>query len=196
MLKVSELGNGLLHDIHFSVDAGQCVSLSGPSGSGKTSLLRALADLDDHHGQIAWQGQAQNSMPAHEWRRRIAYLPAESAWWFDHVSEHFEIFESKWLQALNLREALQGALVSEVSSGERQRLALLRLISRGPEVLLLDEPTANLDEQTRDLVEQFVENYRIEQQAAVIWVGHDAQQLKRVATRHLIIDNNTVSERV
>ena len=195
MLKVSGLGNGLLHDIQFSVAPGQCVSLSGPSGSGKTSLLRALADLDEHHGQISWQGQAQQDMPAHEWRRRIAYLPAESAWWFDYVREHFETLEPKWLQALNLHEAIQGALVSGVSSGERQRLALLRVISRVPEVLLLDEPTANLDEQTRELVERFVENYRLEQQAAVIWVGHDVQQLQRVATRHLIIDNNTVSER-
>ena len=196
MLEINNLSCGDLKSVYLTVKAGECVSLSGPSGSGKTTLLRAIADLDIHGGQVLWQGIQQNDMPAHEWRRRIAYLPAESAWWFDTVGEHFQTIDNAPIHMLGLRENLLQSPVSETSSGERQRLALLRVLSRHPQVLLLDEPTANLDEATRASVEALIEKYRVEYQAAVFWVGHDISQLKRVASRHYLIDpqTNTLKE--
>ena len=77
--------------------------------------------------------------------------------------------------------------VARLSSGERQRLALLRVLANRPPVLLLDEPTANLDEATTARVEALLKDYRTLHGAGVLWVSHDPQQLRRVADRHLRI---------
>ncbi|HDK38151.1 MAG TPA: ATP-binding cassette domain-containing protein, partial [Thiolapillus brandeum] len=68
-----------------------------------------------------------------------------------------------------------------LSSGEKQRLALARMLANQPRVLLLDEPTANLDMRNTEIVEQIIQDYLQQYQAAVIWVSHDPEQLSRVA---------------
>jgi ABC-type iron transport system FetAB ATPase subunit len=77
--------------------------------------------------------------------------------------------------------------VARLSTGERQRLALIRLLAQGPEVLLLDEATANLDPSNSARVEAIVGAYRGTQSAAVLWVSHDPAQRRRLGGRSLII---------
>jgi ABC-type iron transport system FetAB ATPase subunit len=77
--------------------------------------------------------------------------------------------------------------VSRLSTGERQRLALARLLVQGPEALLLDEATANLDPINRDRVELTVQAYRTAQNLAVLWVSHDPEQRERLGGRQLAI---------
>ncbi|WP_256138728.1 ATP-binding cassette domain-containing protein, partial [Komagataeibacter swingsii] len=69
----------------FSVLTGQCVAITGPSGSGKTVMLRMIADLDPHEGEVRINGQPCLDMPAERWRRLVQYVPAEPAWWSDIV---------------------------------------------------------------------------------------------------------------
>jgi ABC-type iron transport system FetAB ATPase subunit len=71
--------------------------------------------------------------------------------------------------------------VGRLSTGERQRLALARLLYNGPEVLLLDEATANLDPSNRTQAEQLIDDYRRQRRAAVLWVSHDPEQRQRLA---------------
>lgn len=194
MLKIIDLSSMHLSGVSLEVASGQCVSVAGPSGSGKSTLLRAIADLDVHEGQVFCDDVAQDAIPAHAWRKRVGYLPAESAWWFDTVREHFADVDLAMFDALHLREALLDSQVSRLSSGEKQRLSLVRLLSRRPQVLLLDEPTANLDDSARAAVEQLIERYRRETQASVVWVGHDLLQLQRIADQHYIIDGNTLKK--
>ena len=80
--------------------------------------------------------------------------------------------------------------MARLSSGERQRLALLRLLSRNPKALLLDEPTANLDDVNQQRVEALVEAYRQAHGAPVLWISHDVAQQRRVATRRLTIEDS------
>jgi len=160
------------------VDAGACTAVAGASGSGKTLLLRALADLAPHEGDVLVGGDAQSSMPGPAWRRRVGYLPTESAWWADTVGEHFD---GGVPAELGFEPGVAKWEVGRLSSGERQRLALLRLLARRPEALLLDEPTANLDEENRAAVENLVARYRAEHGAATLWVTHDEAQRARVA---------------
>jgi ABC-type iron transport system FetAB ATPase subunit len=172
----------------------RCATLTGPSGSGKTLLLRAIADLDPHAGQALVDGVEQRSLPGHQWRRRVAYLPAESHWWADRVRPHFASAEPSLLAPLGFDPEVLDWTVARLSSGERQRLALARALQGGPRVLLLDEPTANLDGENGARVEALIADYREERGAAVVWVSHDPAQLERVAQRRLRLAAGAIEE--
>ncbi len=183
-----------LGPIDWKINRGECVSLAGASGSGKSLLLRALADLDPHGGEVSLDGQSALSMPGHLWRRRVGLLPAEPFWWAQRVGDHFDKTEAALFDVLGLDANALEWEVARCSTGERQRLALARLLQNSPDVLLLDEPTAALDPQSVERVEALLETYRREHDAAVIWVSHDAAQRQRVAQRHYAIRGNNLSE--
>lgn len=171
----------------LAVAAGECVCLSGPSGAGKSLLLRAIADLDPHAGEVWLDGREVRDFLPCDWRRQVGLLPAESQWWHERVGEHFpSVDEAEW-QALGFAPETRDWQVARCSTGERQRLALLRLLANQPRVLLLDEPTASLDPVSVQRVEALVAAYRTRHQAAVLWVSHDPAQIERVATRQLRI---------
>ena len=67
--------------IDLQLGEGECLTISGVSGSGKTRLLRAIADLDPHEGEIRLEGKAQQDFLPTQWRKRVAYLHTESHWW-------------------------------------------------------------------------------------------------------------------
>lgn len=176
MFAVRGLSVSGLPPISFEVPPGGVLRVAGPSGSGKTRLLRALADLDPHGGEVWWSGRSAGSLPAPEWRRLVGLLPAEPRFWRATVAGHFaagcDLDEAEFA-ALGLPAGVRGADPARLSTGERARLAVLRLLSRSPEVLLLDEPVANLDRRNRELVIERVDRYRIEHRAPVLWVSHD-----------------------
>lgn len=187
------------HPVDLRVAAGECAGISGASGSGKTRLLRALCDLDPWQGSLSLNGTAAHAVSAPVWRRRIGYLPAESQWWYDTVGEHFpDKFQFEpdfgW-QAAGFEPETSGWEVSRLSSGEKQRLAILRLLVRCPQALLLDEPTAHLDEKNARRMEALLLKYRAEKNIPVIWIGHDQAQLGRVADRrYLMHDGELVQQ--
>jgi ABC-type sulfate/molybdate transport systems ATPase subunit len=169
--------------IDLTIDAGECAALSGSSGSGKTLLLRAVADLDPHEGRVFLDGIESQSVAAPAWRRRVGLLCPESHWWFEAVGEHLGEFEPRWLVSLGLDLEIVHWPVARLSTGERQRLAMVRLLANRPESLLLDEPTANLDAENTASMEALVADYRTETGAAVLWVSHDPAQGRRVSSR-------------
>ena len=182
-LKVQNLRFLALGPFDFEVGRGDCLGITGASGAGKTLLLRALADLDQHTGEVFLDGVESGTLPAPQWRRRVGFLPAESAWWFDSVGAHFNGVAAHLLTELGFTPEVLKWPVARLSSGERQRLAFARLLGGQPAVLLLDEPTANLDEENTRRVVTAVRRYRRERDAAVVWVAHDIPFLKRVSTR-------------
>lgn len=177
---------------------GECVSLRGPSGSGKSLLLRAIADLDPHEGQVMLDGTPSTQIPAPQWRKQVAMLPVESQWWFDEVGAHFPADfctdDCPWFELLGFTKQTLQWQVSRLSSGEKQRLALARALTNKPRVLLLDEATASLDPESTAAVEQIVADYRRDTDAAVLWVSHDAQQAMRVGDRQLRLDPTGISD--
>ena len=124
-------------------------------------------------------------MPAAEWRRLVALVPAESGWWADRVRDHFPRVSDaeEFMEMLGLGKALDWD-VGRLSTGERQRLAVVRAVCRQPSVLLLDEPTASLDEQATTLVEQLIRRCCASGMAVLV-VTHDRQQAHRLAGQHL-----------
>lgn len=168
---------------------GGCIAVHGDSGSGKTRLLRLIADLDPGQGEAWLDGQARCEIPAAEWRRRVMYLAAESQWWYPRVGAHATDWAPEVLDALGFDAAVLDWSVDRLSSGERQRLALARALSRHPEVLLLDEPTANLDQANTARVERLIGDWRARTGGAVVWVSHDPAQRTRVAQLSLRMES-------
>ena len=193
MLKIDKLSRLGIGPINLELADGECVAITGASGSGKSLLLRAIADLDPNTGTVRTQSGGRAETPAPDWRRKVAYLPAESGWWADGVGEHFSAPEKVDLAALGLPPEAMSWAVARLSSGERQRLAFLRLLSHQPEVLLLDEPTAPLDGENTKLFEQRL-NRCIEKGTSVVLVTHDPAQAKRVANRHLVLADGQLTE--
>jgi ABC-type iron transport system FetAB ATPase subunit len=193
MLRLEDLEIPDVEPINLTIASGECVGLSGESGSGKTRLLRAIADMDEHGGQVYEDDVAQDQVRAHEWRRRVALLPAESQWWFDTVAEHFNAHDDQ-IEALGFKPDVMGWNVSRCSSGEKQRLSVLRLLSGCPRVLLLDEPTANLDENNAARVEELVTQFLASHNAIAIWVSHDATQLRRVAQQRYRLSDGQLKQ--
>lgn len=182
-LRVDDLTIHGVGPLSLDIDIGACVGLFGPSGAGKTLFLRAIADMEPHGGAIYLDGTEQARIRASDWRRQVGLLPAESMWWFDTVGEHFLRPDADGFDRLGIDTGLLTWPVSRLSSGERQRLALLRLLENRPRLLLLDEPTANLDSDNTARVEMMVRTYREKTGAAVLWIGHRQVQLRRVAMR-------------
>lgn len=184
MLRALNLSRPGLQPLSFELAKGECVALSGPSGSGKTLLLRALADLDPHSGEASCGDTACSSVPAPQWRQLVGYLPAEPAWWADRVADHFTDWPAAQplLNRLGISTDCATRAPTEASTGERQRLALLRLLQLQPQVLLLDEPTGALDPANTSRVEQLVGDL-CTKGLTVLWVTHDEAQAQRVASR-------------
>lgn len=193
-LTIKQLQTRHVGPISLQLSHGECVVIGGPSGAGKTLLLRAVADLDAHDGEVLLDGVASSEMRAHEWRQRVGMLPAESQWWHESIGNHFRKVDEELLDALGFEPGVMNWEVSRCSTGERQRLALLRLLQQQPKVLLLDEPTASLDAANISRVERVVETLRVEQGLCVLWVSHDVAQATRMATRKLNLNAGQLQE--
>ncbi len=192
-----ELKNLRYHNlapVNLVIQNGECLGLSGPSGSGKSLLLRALADLDPHGGDVLLDEQSMMDTKPCDWRKKVGLLPAESQWWFDTVGEHFPNYDETILAKIGFDKQVMGWQVSRLSSGEKQRLALLRVLMNEPRILLLDEPTANLDRRFVGTVETLLLDYKKEKNAVLLWVSHDPEQLQRVADRRFEIRDQQIVE--
>lgn len=194
MLRIRQLQPHGLAPLDLDLRPGECLVVRGASGSGKTLLLRAIADLDPCPGEATLDGLSRSACPGPQWRRRVMYLAADSGWWDERVQQHFEDWPglAGRLGALGLPPECGDWPVERLSTGERQRLALLRALEPGPRVLLLDEPTSGLDPRATEAVEALLQAQRRDR-VAQIWVTHDPAQAARVASRRLdLVDGQAV----
>jgi UDP-glucose/iron transport system ATP-binding protein len=182
-LVVKELRSEFAGPFDLNLGAGACAAITGPSGSGKSLFLRMIADLDPNEGKVWLNGTERASITAPEWRGKVTYVSAESGWWADTVIEHFarnKRGEVAGLAArLGLHTDLLDASIARLSTGEKQRLALVRALLLCPPILLLDEPTGPLDEESVTRVEALLRE-RMATGISVLLVTHDANQAERL----------------
>lgn len=203
LLRIDYLRTAPLPPVSLQVQDGSCLALEGPSGSGKTRLLRAIADLDPSKGDVFVDGAGRNETPAPEWRKLVRYVTAEPGWWTqtprqalalkidrqiaNNVSPGEEDERlNRALSTVGLSAALLDEPLTSLSTGQRQRLALLRALVDEPRVLLLDEPTAALDPTASALVEELIRFHMLAGRM-VLLISHDAKLRQRLATDTLDI---------
>ncbi len=205
----------LLQPTRFALQVGDRVALTGPSGSGKSVFLRALALLDPlSGGQIAWHGQAVDRASITRYRRNVAYIQQRPAILDGTVEDNLRYpFSLQIYRDVRFDRARAASLAaqagrgadfldkraSELSGGEAQIAALIRVLQLAPEVLLLDEPTASLDPESSHAIEGLVDAWFHAGLAhasthASVWVSHDPAQAKRMSERHLTMHAGVLSE--
>jgi len=195
ILKVDSLKAHGLEPVSFQVSHGECLAVDGPSGAGKTVLLRAIADLDPAPGHVFLEGVERNVFSGPEWRKRVRYVAAEPGWWEETPRTHFQHpsgFDAL-LDALGLKTGQLDQSLRQLSTGERQRMALARSVVDEPQVLLLDEPTGALDSKSSTLAEKLIKRL-LKGGHSVLLVSHDPAQVARLAKRKLVIKDGRIRE--
>jgi phosphate-transporting ATPase len=195
MLTIRGLTRSGLHPLDLDLEAGEAVAVLGPSGAGKSLLLRTIADLDPNDGAVALDDRSREAMPAPAWRRQVTYLAAEPGWWASRVGDHFAEPDRAvaLFPELLLPEEAMGWEIARMSTGERQRAALARVLVLAPRVMLLDEPTSGLDADAAQAVEAVLRG-RLQAGAGLLFVTHDEVQARRLARRCLRIREGSATE--
>ncbi len=189
-LNLSSISPNFSQVFDFSIPAGTSMGITGPSGIGKSVLLKALADMLPHSGDIYLGDTESQTIPAERWRRKVTLLPSESQWWHETVGEHFHHFNDDLFSCLGFNKEVMDWQIIHLSSGEKQRLACIRVLMNEPEALLLDEPTANLDQTNRIQLETLIIEYQKKNQIPLLWISHDKAQLSRICQQLLTLNKN------
>ena len=200
MLNISELNimrDGKVLSYDFQLTQGQILAIQGVSGVGKSTLLSAIAGfINPQSGKIIWNGVTLNSLPVEG--RPVSYL------FQDHnLFEHLTVMENLSLgfdglapkndlinaaKQLNVVDQLTKR-PGELSGGQRQRIALIRTMLRPESLVLLDEPFAQLDPETRGFTVKWVRHTAKANQKTLLMVTHQSDDVEQLADECLqIID--------
>ena len=199
--------SGFLMKVDSHIPSGGISAVYGPSGCGKTSLLYCLAGLlraggnsEVRYGEQVWQ-DANRFLPPHQ--RRIGFV-FQDARLFPHLSvagnlayavkrRHSETGPTQaqvcdWLQL----EALLQRRSDELSRGQQQRVAIARALLSAPDVLLMDEPLANIDLASRGQILAHLERLHRESRVPIVYVSHDMEEIARLADWLLVMQEGRI----
>jgi putative ABC transport system ATP-binding protein len=185
------------------VGPGQVLFVKGPSGAGKSTLLKVLGRLlAAQSGRVWLQGKPWMDIAAPEWRLKVQYVPQKPILFDGTVQENllmpfqFKAMSQKTSPSLNQIEGyldelqLSTGILTQsakiLSGGEAARIALIRALLLEPQVLLLDEPTAYLDEDNRRQLLALLKGWVAEGQRALVMVSHNEQDLLAFEQRNSI----------
>ena len=196
-------------DIAFTSES-RATALFGPSGAGKTSLINMIAGLlrpdrgrVEIDGEVLFDSATQIDVPA--WRRRIGYVFQEGRL-FPHITVRHNLKYGRWISGHKADPAAFKHVVElldighlldrrpgKLSGGERQRIAVGRALLMQPRLLLLDEPLASLDSARKRDILPYLERLRDEAQVPMIYVSHNATEVKRIASRVVWLEGGKVT---
>jgi molybdate transport system ATP-binding protein len=193
----------------FEIPASGVLGIFGHSGSGKTTLLRCIAGLENGvSGEIMLNGQywlnANNSVPTH--LRNMGYVFQDNRL-FPHktVEKNIDYGVSRsrinkvdnavdheyLLELLAIGHLLQRK-PNELSGGEKQRVAIARALLRSPDILLMDEPLASLDDSRKQEILPYLEKLRDELSIPMLYVSHTLEEVSRLCDHMLVMDQGRV----
>ena len=197
-----------LTDVSFSANAGEVTALIGPNGAGKTTLLKAVVGILRGTGSVSIQGESIHGRSDEILRREVSYLTQESGLSSDlsvfevvlmgkvgslglRVSE--ETLEKVWdtLKILHMDRYAQRPYFA-LSGGQRKIVSIAQAIVKDPKVLILDEPTANLDMQNTLEVMDLVASYTKAMQVTTLVTLHDLNTASRFADQLILLKDGRV----
>ena len=177
------------------VEPGQILTINGPSGSGKSTLLRILARLiKPEAGEVFWHDRNWRSYSPTQWRRGIQFVGQKPVVFPGTIQENLKLpFTLKeqsnqgdmsmakaehYMEKVGLSTPMLAQEAKTMSGGEAARIALVRALIIEPEILLLDEPTAFLDQDSRHRVINLINEWVQENRRAAIIVSHQEEELQ------------------
>lgn len=196
--------------VSFSIHPGDFIGLAGPNGAGKTTLVKALLSLlPITAGKIFLFGQSQKSFT--DWQK-IGYLPQKFSINPLFPASAFEVVSLGLLSAKKMPKIiskddklkvetifhelaianLKNKLLTELSSGQAQRVLLARSLVGEPKILIFDEPSTALDPETREVFFSLIQRLNQEKKITIILITHDTGDLGRYATKLLYLDKRLV----
>jgi putative ABC transport system ATP-binding protein len=180
-----------------AVPEGGVTAVFGPSGSGKSTMLRLCNRLEvPTAGRVLFRGDDVAGLDPLRLRRRVGMCFQRPTPFPGTVADNLRVADPQTtesqMQTVLERVALTGSWLDRdataLSGGEAQRMCLARTLITGPDVLLLDEPTASLDSAAAHVIEQAVRKL-VDGGITALWVSHDWRQVQRIADRVLRIEH-------
>jgi len=204
-------GRNILADINFRIEPGEFIFVSGPSGAGKSTLLKLIGGLEPpSRGSITVNNQRIDKMPPRArpyLRRAVGVILQDTHLLYDR-SAMLNVTLPLTVMGLDNRTASNRARAAlekvgllgkedlkpiELSGGEQQRLAIARAIVNRPSILIVDEPTANLDHETAQRIMDVFRDFNRVGVTTLI-ASHDLSLMANYATRTLLIEAGRFSD--
>ncbi|NOY87853.1 MAG: ATP-binding cassette domain-containing protein [FCB group bacterium] len=193
----------IINDISYQFFNKIIYTIIGPSGAGKSSLLRLINRLDEPtSGDILFHGKSFGRYSPCELRRKVGYL-FQSPYLFEHTVRDNLLYANKKLsdrellflmEEVNLKPDFLQRAINNLSEGEKQRVALARLLATKPEIILLDEPTSALDPSATQTIEQLVKDIVIREELTALVVTHHPEQALRIGQEALLLVGGKIIE--
>ena len=202
-LRANGTSKAIVDGVSYTFECGDIYTIVGPSGAGKSSLLRLLNRLDEPtEGEVWFDGRDYREFPVRQLRLRIGYLFQQPYLFPGTIAENIR-FAAAALSDDDVCDLLKqtglagkdcGESVDTLSGGEKQRVALARLLATNPSVLLLDEPTSALDPTATRGIEELIWEIVARACYTVVMVTHEPAQAIRMAGQTLLMARGKLIE--
>jgi lipoprotein-releasing system ATP-binding protein len=203
----------IINNLSFSVEEGEFISILGRSGSGKSTLLNIMGLLDRVDGGKIFIGGQEVDKLSEEKRDKIKNQMIGFVFQFHYLLPEFTALENVMLPALlnnfdkkleiekRAKELLEKVGLgerenhkpSQLSGGEKQRVAIARALINSPKILLADEPTGNLDEETSEMIFKILKDINKNEKQTIIVVTH-SKDLAEISDKQLYLKKGVLVE--
>lgn len=187
-LSIRSKSQPIIENLSASISTGEFISVTGPSGSGKSTFLKYLSQLLDPalqaEGSYKFKNQPVSEIDPVTLRQQVSYCYQTATLFGDTVRDNLQFgydireldfdedYAKEMLKNVQLPTTYLDKEINTLSGGEKQRVALIRNVLFDPEVLLLDEITSALDADTREIIWEWLNNYRKETNVTILMISH------------------------